>query len=113
MDNSQISYLTFGIVLIVADIFDLGLLSKQGTTVTIKRALIQTAFWVGLALAFFGFLWYENGHKMALEYFSAYLMEWSLSIDNIFVFILIFTFFRVKQEFYGRVLLIVILIAIV
>ena len=113
MDRSQISYLTFGIVLVVAVIFDLGLLSKKGTTVTIKRALTQTAFWVGLALAFFGFLWYENGHKIALEYFSAYLMEWSLSIDNIFVFILIFTFFKVKSEDYARVLLIGILIAIV
>lgn len=113
MDQSQISYLTFGIVLVVAVIFDLGLLSKKGTTVTIKRALVQTAFWVGLAIAFFGFLWYENGHKIALEYFSAYLMEWSLSIDNIFVFILIFSFFRVKPGFYARVLLIGILMAIV
>jgi tellurite resistance protein TerC len=113
MDPLQISYLAFGIVLILAVIFDLGLLSKAGTTVTIKRALFQTAFWVGLAMLFFGFLWYEDGHKIALEYFSAYLMEWSLSIDNIFVFILIFTFFKVRPEFYGRVLLIGILTAIV
>ena len=113
MDPLQISYLSFGIVLILAIIFDLGLLSKAGTTVTIKRALFQTAFWVGLAMLFFGFLWYEDGHKIALEYFSAYLMEWSLSIDNIFVFILIFTFFKVKPQFYARVLLIGILMAIV
>ena len=64
-------------------------------------------------MAFFGFLWYEDGHKIALEYFSAYLMEWSLSIDNIFVFILIFSFFRVKPAYYARVLLIGILMAIV
>src|SRR5258708_3782687 len=50
---------------------------------------------------------------MALEYLSAYLMEWSLSIDNIFVFILIFTFFGVKPTYYARVLLIGILTAIV
>ena len=112
MDPLQISYLAFGIVLILAVIFDLGLLSKAGTTVTIKRALFQTAFWVGLAMLFFGFLWYEDGHKIALEYFSAYLMEWSLSIDNIFVFILIFTFFRVKPIYYARVLLIGIMMAI-
>jgi hypothetical protein len=55
-------------------------------------------FWVALALAFFGFLWFENGHIIALEYLSAYLMEWSLSIDNIFVFILIFTFFGGEGE---------------
>ena len=113
MSASNVSYLTFGIVLILAVVFDLGLLSRKGTTVTIRRALIQTAFWVMLALAFFGFLWYENGHKMALEYLSAYLMEWSLSVDNIFVFILIFSFFRVKPAYYARVLLIGILTAIV
>jgi tellurite resistance protein TerC len=113
MSPSNISYLTFGIVLLLAVIFDLGLLSKKGAEVTIRRALFQTAFWVLLALAFFGFLWYENGHKIALEYLSAYLMEWSLSIDNIFVFILIFTFFGVKPVYYGRVLLIGILMAIV
>jgi len=113
MSSSNVSYLTFGIVLILAVIFDLGLLSRKGTTVTIRKALFQTAFWVMLALAFFGFLWYENGHKMALEYLSAYLMEWSLSIDNIFVFILIFSFFRVKPAYYARVLLIGILMAIV
>jgi tellurite resistance protein TerC len=113
MSPSNVSYLTFGIVLILAVIFDLGLLSKKGATVTIRKALFQTAFWVLLALAFFAFLWYENGHKMALEYLSAYLMEWSLSIDNIFVFILIFSFFRVQPAYYARVLLIGILMAIV
>src|SRR5258708_38737621 len=106
MDRSDITYLTFGIVLLLAVIFDLGLLSRKGATVSIKKALLQTAFWVGLALAFFAFLWYENGHKMAIEYLSAYLMEWSRSIDNIFVFILIFSFFRVKPAYYCRVLLI-------
>jgi len=94
-------------------IFDLGLLSKKNQKVTIKQALYQTFFWVGLALAFCVFIWIEEGQKPALEYLSAYLMEWSLSIDNIFVFILIFSAFSVKEKNYGRVLLIVILMAIV
>lgn len=113
MDRSLLSYLTFGVVLLLAVVFDLGLLSKKGRTVSIKKALLQTAFWVVLALAFGAFLWYEDGHKKALEYLSAYLMEWSLSIDNIFVFILIFSFFRVKPAYYARILLIGILMAIV
>jgi tellurite resistance protein TerC len=112
MNHSQVAYLVFGIVLLLAVILDLGLLSKKGEAVPIKKALYQTALWVGLAMAFFGFLWYEEGHKMALEYLSAYLMEWSLSIDNIFVFILIFSFFQVKPIYYARVLLIGILVAI-
>lgn len=113
MGPTSITYLTFGIVLLSALIFDLGRLSRKGTTVSMRKALVQTGFWVGLAMAFFAFLWYEDGHKMALEYFSAYLMEWSLSIDNIFVFILIFSFFKVKPAYYARVLLIGILMAIV
>ena len=112
MDPSTIAYLTFGIVLFLAVAFDLGLMSKKGATISIRQAIYQTLFWVGLAMAFFGFLWYDEGHKTALEYFSAYLMEWSLSIDNIFVFILIFTFFRIKPAWHGRVLLIGILMAI-
>jgi tellurite resistance protein TerC len=113
MDRSTVSYLTFGIVLILAVVFDLGLLSRKGTTVSIKKALWLTLFWVSLAMLFFVFLWLEEGHKTALEYLSAYVMEWSLSVDNIFVFILIFTFFGVKPAYYARVLLIGILVAIV
>lgn len=112
MTPDQITYLTFGGLIIVALIFDLGLLSKKSSHITIKKALYQTIFWVTLALAFMGFVWYEAGQKTALEYLSAYLTEWSLSIDNIFVFILIFSFFGVKEAYFARVLLIGILMAI-
>jgi tellurite resistance protein TerC len=106
MTIDQTIYLVFGIVLVVALVFDLGLLSKKGKKVTIRQALYQTCFWVSLALAFFVFMWIEKGDRLALEYLSAYLMEWSLSIDNIFVFILIFSA-------YGRVLLAGILMAVI
>jgi tellurite resistance protein TerC len=112
MTTDQVTYLVFGIVLALALVFDLGLLSKRDQKVTIRQALYQTFFWVGLALAFFVFMWLEKGQGLALEYLSAYLMEWSLSIDNIFVFILIFSAFSVKEKHYGRVLLIGILMAI-
>ena len=101
MTSQQITYLVFGLVLILALVFDLGLLSKKNKTITIKQALHQTLFWVALALGFFVFMWWQEGQKPALEYISAYLMEWSLSIDNIFVFILIFNAFKVKPKFYG------------
>jgi tellurite resistance protein TerC len=125
MSTHQIVYLVFGIVLTIALVFDLGLLSKKNQTITIKQALYQTFFWVGLALLFFVFIWVEapalasenantavNGPQLAFEFLSAYLMEWSLSIDNIFVFILIFTAFSVKEKHYPRVLLVGILMAI-
>ena len=123
-------YLVFGTIILVALLADLGLLSKKNKVVTLKMALYQTFFWVALALAFFGYLLIEgnnltaenatatashpaNNTQLGLEFISAYLMEWSLSIDNIFVFILIFTAFGVKEKYYGRVLLIGILMAIV
>jgi len=113
MTTTQISYLVFGIVLLLAVIFDLGLLSRRNATISIRKALWQTLFWIALAFAFFAFIWHERGNTLALEYISAYLMEWSLSIDNIFVFILIFTFFNVKPNHYARALLIGILLAII
>lgn len=113
MNSTQLTYLVFGIVLVLALVFDLGLLSKKSAHLTTKQALKQTIFWVLLALGFGGFVWYEDGKQAALEYVSAYLMEWSLSIDNIFVFVLIFSFFRVRELFIPRVLLIGVLMAIV
>lgn len=112
MTPEIITYLTFGGLLVLALIFDLGLLSKKHSHITIRKALWQTIFWVSLALIFFVFVWIEFDRVIALEYLSAYLTEWSLSIDNIFVFILIFSFFAVKEEQYARVLLIGIMMAI-
>lgn len=113
MTPEIITYLTFGGLLIVALVFDLGLLSKKNSHITIRKALWQTIFWVSLALGFFVFVWIEFDRTIALEYLSAYLTEWSLSIDNIFVFILIFSFFAVKEHQYARVLLIGIMMAII
>lgn len=112
MTAEQLTYLIFGILLLAALAFDLGLFSKKGRAVTIRQALIQTVFWVALSLAFFVFMWMEDGRDKAVSYLSAYLMEWSLSIDNIFVFVLIFSFFHVKEKYTGRVLLAGILTAI-
>jgi tellurite resistance protein TerC len=112
MTHTQITYLVFGIVLLLAVIVDLGLLSKKSKTLTIRQALYQTIFWVTLGLGFGAFVWFEEGRATSIEYISAYLMEWSLSIDNIFVFVLIFSFFKVKEAYIPRALLIGILLAI-
>lgn len=112
MTTDQITYLVFGILLVLALAFDLGLLSKKNKVITIRQALFQTLFWVTLAIGFLFFMWIEKGRTLALDYLSAYLMEWSLSIDNIFIFILIFSSFGVKEKYIPRVLLIGILMAV-
>ena len=117
MVKTELTYIVFCLVIVVALIFDLGLLSKKNQIITLKTALVQTGFWVILSLIFCGFIWFQNeggnGKLNAVAYISAYLLEWSLSIDNIFVFIVIFTFFGVKENNYSRVLLLGILMAII
>ncbi|MBC7535509.1 MAG: TerC/Alx family metal homeostasis membrane protein [Ferruginibacter sp.] len=117
MSTTQIIYIVFSAVVILALVFDLGLLSKKHAVITLKMALIQTLFWVIISLAFCAFIWFENdggnGKADAIRYISAYLLEWSLSIDNIFVFIIIFSFFKVPENNYSRVLLMGVLMAIV
>jgi tellurite resistance protein TerC len=113
MTADQLTYLVFGIVVVLALVFDLGIFSKKNTEVTIKTALWQSLFWVILALAFGGFMWWTEGQKYAMEYLSAYLMEKSLSVDNIFVFILIFSFFNIRLDHVARALFIGIILAIV
>ena len=111
--TDQIVYIVFGIVVILALVFDLGLFSKKDKEVTIKTALYQSLFWIVLALAFGVFLWIMEGERPAVEYLSAYLMEKSLSVDNIFVFILIFSFFKIRTDHISRALFAGILMAIV
>lgn len=113
MSTTELVYLVFGAVLVVALVFDLGLLSKKNKVVSLKTALMQTVFWVALSFAFCAFIWYEEGRQDAVRYVSAYLLEWSLSIDNIFVFIIIFSFFKVQEDNYARILLLGILMAII
>jgi tellurite resistance protein TerC len=116
MDQHQLIYLVFGAVVILALIFDLGLLSKKNQKIGLKTALTQTVFWVVLSFLFCAFIWWQNeagnGKKDAVLYITAYLLEWSLSVDNIFVFIIIFSFFKVKEINFSRVLLLGILMAI-
>jgi len=113
MSATEWSYIVFGIVLLIAIIFDLGILSKKSQTISIRKAFFQTMFWVTMGIGFFVFVWFENGETIALEYISAYLMEWGLSMDNIFVFILIFSYFNTPERNANRILLLGILIAII
>ena len=113
MSTTQLIYLVFSGVILIALLLDLGLLSKKNAVISLKMALVQTFFWVLLSFAFCAFIWFERGKTDAVQYISAYLLEWSLSIDNIFVFIIIFSFFKVKPANYSRVLLLGILMAIV
>jgi tellurite resistance protein TerC len=86
---------------------------KQDKVVSIKSALWETAFWVAVATVFGGVVWLLKGGESTLQYFSGYLLEKSLSVDNLFVMIAIFTSFHIPEKYRHRVLYFGILGAIV
>lgn len=83
---------------------DLGVFHRHTHEVKIKEALIWTTVWVILSLCFNLWIYIGFGSKPAIEFLTGYLVEKSLSIDNVFVFLVIFTFFRVPAEYQHKVL---------
>jgi TerC family integral membrane protein len=83
---------------------DLGIFHRHAHQVAFREALAWTAVWVGVAMAFVGIMWLWRGGQVAGEFLAGYLIEWSLSLDNVFVWILIFTHFSVPAAYQHRVL---------
>jgi tellurite resistance protein TerC len=96
----------FAVIIILFLVLDLGLFNKHAHKISTKSALNQSIFWVAVS-TLFGFFIYkfeDSGAEGAIEYFSAYLTEYALSVDNIFVILLILKYFRVKEEYYHKTL---------
>jgi tellurite resistance protein TerC len=91
-----------GVLLMLA--LDLGVFNRETHRVTVREALTWSVVWVSLSLAFNAFVWWKFGRDPALEWFSAYVVEKSLSVDNIFVFIVIFRYMKVDRDHLHRVL---------
>jgi tellurite resistance protein TerC len=83
---------------------DLGVFHKDTHRVTIREAATWSIVWVTLSLAFNAFVWWKFGRDPGLQWFSAYVVEKSLSVDNIFVFIVIFRYMKVERDHLHRVL---------
>lgn len=112
MNKDTLSYLIFITALVISVILDFFVFNKKNKEVSIKSASFQYLFWVVIALGYFTYLWIQYDHHIAINYLSAYFMEMSLSIDNIFVFVLIFTSLQIHKENIGRVLMIGVILAI-
>ncbi|HEY8402542.1 MAG TPA: TerC family protein [Cytophagaceae bacterium] len=97
-------WVIFNIAVLGLLILDLFVLNKKAEPPSIKNALGWSSFWIGLALAFNIFVWWWQGQEKALEFLTGYLIEESLSVDNLFVFMLIFNYFRVPIEHQRKVL---------
>lgn len=104
MSYELILWITFNLFILLMLALDLGVFQKHSHVVSVKEALIWSAVWILLALLFNVFIYFQFGEQKALEYFTGYLLERSLSTDNIFVFILLFSYFKVPQEYEHKVL---------
>jgi tellurite resistance protein TerC len=102
--HSPAVWLTFTGVIGALLILDLGVLNRRSHVLAPREAFLWSAGIVILALLFGGFLWWQVGHHTAVEYYAGYLIELSLSIDNLFVFLLIFEYFAVPGALQPRVL---------
>jgi tellurite resistance protein TerC len=91
-----------GVLVMLA--LDLGVFHKDTHRVTTREALIWSVVWVGLSLGFGAYVYFALGHTAGLEWLSAYVIEKSLSVDNIFVFIVIFRYMKVPRDHLHRVL---------
>ena len=83
---------------------DLFLFHRDPHEVSIKEALTWSGVWIGLALIFNAGIWHWHGRQAGLEFLAGYLIEKSLSVDNIFVFLMIFAFFKVPAKYQHEVL---------
>jgi tellurite resistance protein TerC len=108
-------WIFFGIFIFAMLALDLGVFNRRSHVIKMKESLLWTAFWVTLALLFCAgiYFFHDEGHSKALEFFAAYLIEYSLSIDNLFVFMLIFRFFNVPHAYEHKALFWGILLALI
>ena len=91
-------WIVFNAAILVLLFLDLAVLNRGHRVIPFKNALLMSAFWISLALAFAVFIHQWMGPAKALEFVTGYLLEEALSVDNLFVFILLFAYFRVPPE---------------
>lgn len=104
MTNTVYLWLGFGLFVLSMMVLDLGVFHRKAHTVTMREAAVWTAVWVSLALVFNGVIYFWLGPVRAVEFLTGYVIEWSLSMDNVFVFAVIFSYFAVPPQYQHRVL---------
>lgn len=97
-------WIGFFVFVMVMLALDLGVFHKSDEEPSVKSSLLWSAFWIGLAFVFAGGVWYFGGKAPAVDFITAYLLEKSLSIDNLFIFILVFSYFKIAPKYQHRIL---------
>lgn len=104
METPIIFWILFNAFVLLMLALDLGVFHRKNHVVSVKEALTWTVVWVALALVFNTIIYFWRGQEQALEFFTGYLIEKALSVDNIFVFIMIFTYFSIPPVYQHKVL---------
>lgn len=97
-------WIGFNVFVLLMLALDLGVFNRKAHEVSIKEAMIWTGVWVTLAMCFNGLIYFWQGEVKALEFFTGYVIEKALSIDNIFVFVLIFSYFKIPAIHQHKIL---------
>jgi len=104
MDTQLPIWIAFNVFVIVMLVVDLRVFHREAHEISIKEALIWSAIWIALALSFNVLIYFWHGSEAALHFLTGYLIEKSLSMDNLFVFIMIFAYFAVAPRYQHNVL---------
>jgi tellurite resistance protein TerC len=102
--NSLWGWVGFNLAVLAILALDLGVLHRRAAKVSVKEAATWSAVWIALSLCFAFAIYRTMGRESGLEFLTGYLIEYALSVDNIFVFVLIFTYFGVPEKYQHRVL---------
>lgn len=97
-------WLVFAVVVFGLLVLDLGIMHRKEHEIEVKESLILTSFYTTIALLFGGWVWYEMGPTKFAEYLTGYVVEQTLSIDNVFVIAMLFSFFHIPRLYQHRVL---------
>lgn len=104
MGTPFLFWILFNVFVLIMLALDLGVFHRKTHEVSVKEAITWTVVWVVLAMVFNYFIFIWKGQQQALEFFTGYLVEKALSVDNIFVFIMIFTYFQIPGKYQHKVL---------
>lgn len=102
--STTLLWVGFNVFVLLMLLLDLGVFNKKAHEIKVKEAVLWTIFWIVLSLIFNAGIYFYFGYQKALLFFTAYLVEKSLSMDNIFVFLMLFTYFKVNPIYQHKVL---------
>ena len=104
MDKPLWVWILFFAVVLILLVLDLGLLHKKQREISVKESMVMSGFYILMALLFGKWIWWSMGSQAAIEFYTGYFIEKSLSIDNVFVISMIFTYFSIPRLYQHRVL---------